>query len=145
MTDYDQFMTDNNNGFMFFNEEFDKYTKEMDEQNRLIEDQNEEAENASKMLNYLITIEVMYTAVCDYMQRMQPDISPMMRAILFDWMFEVCNEFTLKRETFHYSANYVDRFLSIHQNVKKEELQHFGVTSMFIAAKMEKVYRDNYL
>lgn len=64
----------------------------------------------------------------------------MMRAILVDWMMEVCNEFTLKRETFHYSINFVDRFLSNHKNVRKEELQLVGVTSMFMAAKMEEVY-----
>lgn len=140
MTNYDNFMTDNNNEYMFFNQELEKYTKEMDEQNNIFEKQNEEAENATKMLNYLISIEAMYTPDWDYIERIQPDISQMMRAILFDWMMEVWNEFTLKRETFYYSANYVDRFLSIHQTIKKEELQLVGVTSMFIAAKMEEVY-----
>ena len=140
MNNYDNFMTDNNNEYMFFNQELEKYTKEMDEQNNIFEKQNEEAENATKMLNYLISIEAMYTPDWDYIERIQPDISQMMRAILFDWMMEVWNEFTLKRETFYYSANYVDRFLSIHQTIKKEELQLVGVTSMFIAAKMEEVY-----
>lgn len=32
----------------------------------------------------------------------------------------------------------MDRFLSIYSNVRKEELQLVGVTSMFIAAKMEE-------
>jgi len=35
-----------------------------------------------------------------------------MRAILFDWMIEVCNEFTLKRETFYSATALVDKFLS---------------------------------
>lgn len=61
MTNYDNFMTDNNNEYMFFNQELEKYTKEMDEQNNIFEKQNEEAENATKMLNYLISIEAMYT------------------------------------------------------------------------------------
>jgi cyclin E len=34
----------------------------------------------------------------------------------------------------------VDRFLSAYGNIKKEQLQLIGVTSMFIAAKMEEVY-----
>jgi len=55
-------------------------------------------------------------------------------------MMEVCNEFTLKRETFYYAANYVDRFMSVRPQVRKEELQLIGVTAMFIAAKMEEVY-----
>lgn len=32
-----------------------------------------------------------------------------MRAILLDYMQEVCAEFGLKRETFHLSMNYADR------------------------------------
>lgn len=59
---------------------------------------------------------------------------------MIDWMMEVCNEFTLKRETFHYAVNYVDRLLSVKPQVRKEELQLVGVTAMFIAAKMEEVY-----
>ena len=118
LSNYDDFMTDNNNWGIYFDEEFAKFSKEMDEQNKLIEEQNEEAENASKMLNYLISIEVLYTPDWDYIERIQSDISPLMRAILLDWMMEVCNEFTLKRETFFYSVNYVDRFLSVHPNVK---------------------------
>ena len=126
--------------YMDFNTDLDKFTKEMDEQNKQIEDQNDEAEAAAKMLNYLISAEGMYAPEPDYFERIQPDISTMMRAILLDWMMEVCNEFTLKRETFYYAVNYVDRFLSAHPNVKKEELQLVGVTAMFIAAKMEEVY-----
>ena len=34
----------------------------------------------------------------------------------------------------------MDRFLSAHQNIKKEELQLIGVTALFLAAKMEEVY-----
>lgn len=45
-----------------------------------------------------------------------------MRAILIDWMMEVSMEFTLKRETFHYALNYVDRYLSTEANIEKWEL-----------------------
>lgn len=85
-------------------------------------------------------MEGVYSPDPNYFENSQPDVSNVMRAILLDWMMEVCNEFTLKRETFYYSLNYVDRFLSVHKNVKKEELQLVGVSSMFIAAKMEEVY-----
>jgi len=61
----------------------------------------------------------------------------MMRAILIDWMMEVCEEFECKRETFHYAVNYVDRYLSLSPGVKKYELQLVGLTSMYIASKME--------
>ena len=62
-----------------------------------------------------------------------------MRSILIDWMMEVCMEFTLKRETYYYAVNFVDRYLSLQKNVKKVELQLIGVTSLFIASKMEEV------
>jgi len=45
-----------------------------------------------------------------------------MRTILIDWMIEVCTEFTLKRETFYYALNYVDRYLSIKRNIRKQDL-----------------------
>jgi len=40
-----------------------------------------------------------------------------MRAILLDWMMEVCAEFNLKRETFHLAVIYVDRYLSDTNNM----------------------------
>ena len=35
-----------------------------------------------------------------------------MRAILVDWMMEVCAEYQLKRDTFHLSVQLLDRYLS---------------------------------
>jgi Cyclin, N-terminal domain len=82
------------------------------------EDPEDESEEACKMLNYLISIEAIYTPASNYLETIQLDISPIMRAILLDWMMEVWNEFTLKRETVYYSINYVDRYLSVHPKVK---------------------------
>lgn len=133
-------MTGNYDSYMGFNNDLQKFTEEMDEQTKEIDLQNDEVAAASKMLNYLVSIEGIYSPDPNYFEYLQPDISSMMRTILVDWMMEVWNEFTLKRETFHYSLNYVDRFLSVHKNVRKEELQLVGVTAMFMAAKMEEVY-----
>ena len=63
-----------------------------------------------------------------------------MRAILIDWMMEVCMEFTLKRETFHISLNLVDRYLSKVPHIQKMELQLVGLASMYIAAKIEVLF-----
>lgn len=64
-----------------------------------------------------------------------------MREIMLDWMMEVCEEFMLKRETLYMSINYIDRYLSyVNYEVPKSELQLIGVTSMFIACKIEEVY-----
>jgi hypothetical protein len=42
----------------------------------------------------------------------QPDLTFKMRAILFDWIMEVGQEYMLKRQTVHSALNHVDRFLS---------------------------------
>jgi Cyclin, N-terminal domain len=60
-----------------------------------------------------------------------------MRAILIDWMMEVCSEFHLKRETFHLAVAYLDRHLSKAETVPKLKLQLVGLTSMVIATKIE--------
>lgn len=53
------------------------------------EDPEDESEEACKMLNYLISIEAIYTPASNYLETIQLDISPIMRAILLDWMMEV--------------------------------------------------------
>ena len=65
-----------------------------------------------------------------------------MRTILFDWMMEVSAEFSMKRETFHYSVNYTDRYLERVHNVPKGELQLIGVTALYIASKMNKWFQS---
>jgi cyclin E len=62
-----------------------------------------------------------------------------MRAILLDWMQEVCSDYLLKRETFYYAVNYVDRYLSVTPNVEKKSLQLVGLTALYLAAKVEEV------
>jgi hypothetical protein len=62
----------------------------------------------------------------------QKEITPEMRAVLHDWMVEVCEEYRLKPETLFLAVNYVDRFLS-YMHVTRGKLQLVGVTAMFIA------------
>lgn len=66
-----------------------------------------------------------------------PDLEPQMRAILLDWLIEVCEVYTLQRETFYLAVDYLDRYLSITNNVRKTSLQLIGITSLCIAAKLE--------
>ena len=70
----------------------------------------------------------------------QPQLNVRMRAILIDWMIEVCQEFRLKRETLHYAVNFVDRYLSKVAEVRRGSLQLVGVTALFIASKIEEIY-----
>lgn len=91
----------------------------------------------SNTINFLIETESEYAADPHYFEKRQSKITKSMRTILMDWMMEVCNEFTLKRETFHYSLNYVDRYLSSTTDIERSELQLIGVTAMHIASKVE--------
>lgn len=66
-----------------------------------------------------------------------------MRAILVDWMMEVCKEFTLKRETFYLSIHNLDRYLT-KKEVLKNELQLVGIANLYIACKIEVKVPPSY-
>ena len=91
----------------------------------------------TETISYLIMREIDYSPDPYYLEKKQCNVTWIMRAILLDWMMEVCMEFTLKRETFHYAVNYVDRYLSTAASIQKWELQLIGIGSLYIAAKME--------
>lgn len=61
-----------------------------------------------------------------------------MRAILVDWMFEVADDFKLKRDTCYDAVNILDRFLQTKSNIiQKKNLQGIAITVLHIAAKKE--------
>ena len=63
-----------------------------------------------------------------------------MRAILLDWLIEVCEVYKLHRETYYLAIDYIDRYLSKKKSLPKTHLQLLGITSLFIAAKVEEIY-----
>ncbi|XP_035915646.1 G1/S-specific cyclin-E isoform X2 [Anopheles stephensi] len=69
-----------------------------------------------------------------------PGLQPRMRAILLDWLNEVCEVYKLHRETYYLAVDYIDRYLSVKEGLKKTHLQLLGITSLFIAAKVEEIY-----
>ncbi|KAK7351103.1 hypothetical protein VNO77_10288 [Canavalia gladiata] len=74
----------------------------------------------------------------DFMERLQKDINPSMRAILIDWLVEVAEEYRLVPDTLYLTVNYIDRYLS--GNVmNRQRLQLLGVASMMIASKYEEI------
>ena len=80
-------------------------------------------------------------AITSYCLSRQRNITPKMREILIDWMIEVSDEFMLKRETLYISINYIDRYMLLAPyEIPKSELQMIGVSSMFLACKVEEVY-----
>lgn len=72
-----------------------------------------------------------------------PGLQPRMRAILLDWLIEVCDVYKLHRESYYLAVDYLDRFLSVkNENSKtpKTRLQLIGITCLFVAAKVEEIY-----
>ncbi|XP_022256559.1 G1/S-specific cyclin-E-like [Limulus polyphemus] len=69
-----------------------------------------------------------------------PALHARMRAILLDWLIEVCEVYRLHRETFYLAQDFVDRYLASRQNVPKQQLQLLGITALFVAAKIEEIY-----
>lgn len=65
---------------------------------------------------------------------------PRMRAILVDWIMEVCDVYQLRRNTYYLAVDYIDRFLDHRRSIPKTQLQLVGVTCLFIAAKIEEIY-----
>ena len=64
-----------------------------------------------------------------------------MREILIDWMSEVCEEFMIKRDTLYISVDFIDRYISMADyEISKSELQLIGITSLFLACKLDEVY-----
>ncbi|XP_036395593.1 G1/S-specific cyclin-E2 [Megalops cyprinoides] len=71
---------------------------------------------------------------------LHPKLQPKMRAILLDWLLEVSEVYTLHRETFYLAQDFFDRFMLTQKDVNKNRLQLIGITSLFIASKIEEIY-----
>lgn len=65
-----------------------------------------------------------------------PGLQPRMRAILLDWLIEVCEVYKLHRETYYLTIDYLDRYISSKSNISKSQLQLIGITCLFIASKV---------
>ncbi|XP_012450926.1 cyclin-A2-2 [Gossypium raimondii] len=74
----------------------------------------------------------------NYMEQVQRDITPSMRAILIDWLVEVSEEYKLVPDTLYLTVSLIDRFLS-HNVIEKQRLQLVGVSCMLIASKYEEI------
>ncbi|XP_050834964.1 G1/S-specific cyclin-E1 isoform X3 [Serinus canaria] len=95
--------------------------------------------NRDDVWKNMINKEETYVRDKFYMQR-HPQLQPKMRTILLDWLMEVCEAYKLHRETFYLAQDFFDRFMATQQDVVKTLLQLIGVTSLFIAAKLEEIY-----
>lgn len=69
-----------------------------------------------------------------------PGLQPRMRAILLDWLIEVCEVYKLHRETYYLTIDYLDRYITKKNNISKSQLQLIGITCLFIASKVRTYY-----
>jgi hypothetical protein len=58
-----------------------------------------------------------------------------MRAILIDWLLEVADEYTMMHDTVHVAVSVLDRYLTEHKELARNQLQAAGVASLIIAAR----------
>ena len=67
------------------------------------------------------------------MIELQTEITPVMRAILIDWLIEVAEEYQLTQQTLFLAVSYVDRVLG-RTPVPRHYLQLIGVCCLLIAS-----------
>ena len=94
------------------------------------------SEYASGVYDYLRQREGLFLPIADYINKLQPDLSPNMREILMHWLVEVAEEYEVTLETLLLAKNYIDRYLSKKQ-IRREYLQLLGITALLIASKYE--------
>lgn len=69
-----------------------------------------------------------------------PTLQPFMRTTLLDWLNEVCQAYSLTRQTYYLALDFFDRYLSKNSDIQKKFLQLLGITCLFIAAKIEEIF-----
>ncbi|CAM8941588.1 unnamed protein product [Rhodiola kirilowii] len=76
-------------------------------------------------------------ALPGYMEKLQKDLKPEMRAILVDWLVEVAEGCRLSADAVFLAVNYIDRYLMTNV-VKRNKLQLLGVSCLLVASKYEE-------
>ncbi|KAL0928101.1 hypothetical protein M5K25_002341 [Dendrobium thyrsiflorum] len=84
---------------------------------------------------YYWTMEVERPSLANFMD-IQSDITSKMRSILVNWLIEVHHKYQLMEESLFLMIELLDRLLSI-VNIKKNELQLFGLATLLLASKYE--------
>ncbi|XP_005400163.1 PREDICTED: G1/S-specific cyclin-E1 isoform X1 [Chinchilla lanigera] len=95
--------------------------------------------NREEVWKIMLNKEETYIRDEHFLQR-HPLLQPKMRAILLDWLMEVCEVYKLHRETFYLAQDFFDRYMATQENIVKTLLQLIGISSLFIAAKLEEIY-----
>ena len=65
-----------------------------------------------------------------------------MRTLLLDWIQGVCSEVGFRRETFYLAVSFVDLYFA-RKPQSRQFLQLLGLTSLFIAMKIEEIQHSS--
>ncbi|AES68057.2 carboxy-terminal domain cyclin [Medicago truncatula] len=93
---------------------------------------------AADIYDHLRVAELSRRPYPNFMETVQQDITPSMRAILVDWLVEVSEGYKLQANTLYLTVYLIDWFLS-KNCIERERLQLLGITCMLIASKYEEV------
>lgn len=93
--------------------------------------------NDDRVLLNMLGQEEKYTPTTAFFTCVQKDVTPQMRAIVSNWMLEVCEAQKCQEEVFPLSMNYMDRFLSVCPIVKTQ-LQLLGTACLLLASKLRE-------
>jgi hypothetical protein len=103
------------------------------------DDDDSDGDDEFDVLKNFMADELSYKLDQKTIERNQTEIKWKMRAILYDWMSEVCNDYMFKRDTYCSAVKLVDLFLQKYPNVKKSEFQLVGLCAIFISMKMLEI------
>ena len=67
----------------------------------------------------------------------QTSVTTHMRAVLIDWLVDVCDKFEFLQETLFISVKIIDKFLS-KRVISKSKFQLLGITALYLSAKYEE-------
>lgn len=105
-----------------------------------------------RVFETMLKSEIRCMPVSDYMAVVQKDLTPNLRKIVVDWMWEVCEEQKCQEDIFPLAVNYMDRFLSV-KPINKNHLQLLGTTCLLVSSKLREsdslsvdllvIYTDN--
>lgn len=95
------------------------------------------AEYAPEIVRNLRGAEATHLPSPTYMD-LQPHINGRMRAILIDWIIDVCVKYELRRGTLFLAVSLIDRYLA-RASVTRDRLQLVGTAAAMVAAKYEEI------
>ncbi|EAS01638.2 amine-terminal domain cyclin (macronuclear) [Tetrahymena thermophila SB210] len=103
-------------------------------------------QSAEKELNYqqeyidnLMKLEKDYYFECSIFENKNCQIDRKMRYIVINWIFELCSDYNLNRQTCQTAINIFDRYISKKiSSINKQNIQLIAATCVYISSKKEE-------